>query len=682
MGAGASAASDHGTQSAQGPDAEACSIRSLLASLHEAQGEVSHLKNGLESFRNVSEQRAAASSRLLSAVLAAGQAADSTEVVEVKELPLTSQKDGSKLQQADKDSGRPKKARFETPEQSTAETPEPSVETTGTPRQLVPRLKLPAPEVRRQKPAEQDFSALTGGRRPIRIAKAEFRGMQTRQLVNLIEFLGNRANRDGTMAGWYTKEKAKLDMEYLNLHELMEWVILPITDPHGCSYVEAVSQEHHSQPAAWFVSHYWGDSVLHFTTCIEKHREVRELSARTPYWVCAYCLSSKELAEDADALSTFLKVIASSRGTLLVLGEEGAPFKRLWCLAETFMSSGRGPGQRRPLLLDLAAVGDEGAALITDGPTEEESEMMADWSSWKRRREQTFPFQTLQGCLQVRVTEAAVSRESDRPLILSTLLGCSADQAGKPLSEGNSSCDVADHCLSSTMAITLWPYYLRASMDVRPLCQALSQDTTRQFLDLPNLGLDLQGHQDQQEQFDLLAASLRPLKKLLWLKVSFENCQQLQNIRELVASLSAMRDLKVLVLKFNGCTGLGSVAELGSVLPTLTTLVELEVDLAGCSGLCKLESLWKAWAVIGRLQTLRLNLQDCTGLESVSTLARALGSLQNLEDLCLQLQGCTALPELLRKCYSPGALGRDPRKQFLWEVARCANAERAGKPLK
>lgn len=37
-----------------------------------------------------------------------------------------------------------------------------------------------------------------------------------------------------------------------------------------------------------FVSHWWGEPVVQFTACVEKHSHHRKLSPTVAYWVCAY----------------------------------------------------------------------------------------------------------------------------------------------------------------------------------------------------------------------------------------------------------------------------------------------------------------------------------------------------------------------------------------------------------
>ena len=37
-----------------------------------------------------------------------------------------------------------------------------------------------------------------------------------------------------------------------------------------------------------FVSHWWGEPVVQFTACVEKHSHHRKLSPMVAYWVCAY----------------------------------------------------------------------------------------------------------------------------------------------------------------------------------------------------------------------------------------------------------------------------------------------------------------------------------------------------------------------------------------------------------
>ena len=96
----------------------------------------------------------------------------------------------------------------------------------------------------------------------------------------------------------------------------------------------------------WFISHWWGDSVLSFIDrCVFHARKYNtKWSAQGPifdenafnnysYWVCAYANNQHELATEivrSPLQSPFMKALTASNGTLLMLDQKGMPFSRIW----------------------------------------------------------------------------------------------------------------------------------------------------------------------------------------------------------------------------------------------------------------------------------------------------------------------------------------------------------------
>ena len=66
-----------------------------------------------------------------------------------------------------------------------------------------------------------------------------------------------------------------------------------LLSPVSLSYKELLAYQM-GEPCApcrptWFASHWWGEPVLDFVRCCEKHAEVRGLAEdEATYWVCAY----------------------------------------------------------------------------------------------------------------------------------------------------------------------------------------------------------------------------------------------------------------------------------------------------------------------------------------------------------------------------------------------------------
>lgn len=79
------------------------------------------------------------------------------------------------------------------------------------------------------------------------------------------------------------------------------------------------------------------EPVCKFLACLEQHALVRQLSASTAFWVCAYANNQHHVSDDVGPnprSSSFYKAIQMSQGVLLVLDSAATPFKRIWCCFE------------------------------------------------------------------------------------------------------------------------------------------------------------------------------------------------------------------------------------------------------------------------------------------------------------------------------------------------------------
>merc|ERR1719491_2018446 len=83
----------------------------------------------------------------------------------------------------------------------------------------------------------------------------------------------------------------------VNLYDLNKYLIMPDTAKDRCSYVEMVAKG--PQPADWFVSHWWGGTVIDFVSCIRQHAidHCHSLD-HTYYWVCAYANNQHNLESE------------------------------------------------------------------------------------------------------------------------------------------------------------------------------------------------------------------------------------------------------------------------------------------------------------------------------------------------------------------------------------------------
>ena len=115
------------------------------------------------------------------------------------------------------------------------------------------------------------------------------RGIQGHQLLAILKFIKRHADASGVLPGWVDRNGMPNRQDYLNLYDLVKYVVNPATAPYACSFVELLAPEGGEATATpqWFVSHWWGEPVLDFIKCTAEHARVRELGKDACYWVCA-----------------------------------------------------------------------------------------------------------------------------------------------------------------------------------------------------------------------------------------------------------------------------------------------------------------------------------------------------------------------------------------------------------
>ncbi|CAE8720643.1 unnamed protein product [Polarella glacialis] len=426
----------------------------------------------------------------------------------------------------------------------------------------------------------------------------------------------------------------------------------------------------------WFCSHWWGEAVLDFIKCCEKHVAIHQLGAESAYWVCAYANRQHELGVDlgSDPMqSSFLKAMELSQGVLLILDPEATPFLRIWCCFEGGVVSlaQRGALSKQPaassdcpgretlpsaLHLDIATVDGNGMAqLITQRLTKQEEkveESRAPYakSGWefKSERERGFPIELVRKGLRVKITKAEASKESDKTQILNVLAGRPIDELeAEPDYHHPMLCQV-DTTLRGMFAAAVWLVALKkdagitegADLPMELLEAALREDVSRQELEMNLQGVATQHH------LSALCKAVEPLKNLTRFHLDLSQCRSLTSIAKLGHSLERLTNLRQLSVNLAFCKGLTSIAELAHSLGALTNLQQLTVNLRFCEGLASIAELGRSLERLTNLQQLSVNLRFCEGLTSIAELAHSLGALTNLQQLTVDLAFCAGLTSI------------------------------------
>ena len=211
-----------------------------------------------------------------------------------------------------------------------------------------------------------DFSDLVGPNGNVSIADTAKRAITLDQLTVLVAHVRRRIEGGET---WPVKrfvsgamvDAVVSDAKDANLYDLDRFVVRPATKPYQCAMVELMAEG--EQPPDYFVSHFWGHSIVATLACLEVHSSDRGLErqvgfvdasyfftkehpnylgGRSPrYWICAFANNQHNLAaEIADELSqtSFYRAMRLSRGTVSIVDEKAIVYSRIWCVFELYSS--------------------------------------------------------------------------------------------------------------------------------------------------------------------------------------------------------------------------------------------------------------------------------------------------------------------------------------------------------
>jgi hypothetical protein len=96
-----------------------------------------------------------------------------------------------------------------------------------------------------------------------------------------------RASEQCVSEAWTSTDPRNAGMaltpDAITLYDMVKLFVLPATKSRRCSYVELIASG--PQKPDWFVSHWWGETVIDFIACLEQHAADRALPADAGYWV-------------------------------------------------------------------------------------------------------------------------------------------------------------------------------------------------------------------------------------------------------------------------------------------------------------------------------------------------------------------------------------------------------------
>ena len=188
-------------------------------------------------------------------------------------------------------------------------------------------------------PSGVSFDDLRNPKGPCTIPDTAERAVTLGQLARLNAHMLKRLG-GGKKEQWFGARKGRDDKwttialapSQVNLYDMAKYVIYPSTARDQCSVVELMADG--AQRPHYFVSHWWGEAVLAFYSCLAQHTVDRKLDGKsTRYWVCAHANNQHKLdGEISDDLTqtSFFRAMRLAWGTVSVVDRGAVSYSRIW----------------------------------------------------------------------------------------------------------------------------------------------------------------------------------------------------------------------------------------------------------------------------------------------------------------------------------------------------------------
>jgi len=190
-----------------------------------------------------------------------------------------------------------------------------------------------------------------------KISPVEYRGITLRQLRAVLANVVRRCEREGWV-NIHEGVTTELTENTVTLYNVNKYVIMPFTEEKKLSFVSCLPSTAGDQAPRFFASHWWGEPLIHFVSCIEQlvrdngrnksekdDRRGGGITEDTPIWICAYANNQHRLHEsipDDPKETGFAKAMKVAKGrTITILDKNGVVFTRMWCVYELDMTLGR-----------------------------------------------------------------------------------------------------------------------------------------------------------------------------------------------------------------------------------------------------------------------------------------------------------------------------------------------------
>ena len=267
----------------------------------------------------------------------------------------------------------------------------------------------------------------------------EYRAITLRQLRAVVANIKRRCVAEK----WTNYKGEALTPDMVTLYDVDKYVIRPFTVKTKKSFVSTLPSTAGTQPPRWFISHWWGEQVNDFVSCVETFvtdfsincNESQDwrgggMTADTPIWICAYANNQWDLSEitiNPYSSSFTLAMKEADFRTLSILDSGGVVFTRIWCILEVYLALIYADKWKNDDSVEVWAVytafknkhlnqDRDAVGIVNGGATSDKNNLVSS------QREAHFPFELITKSLNLEVEHAKASYESDRVHILNAIV--------------------------------------------------------------------------------------------------------------------------------------------------------------------------------------------------------------------------------------------------------------------
>mmetsp|Transcript_123509 Transcript_123509/g.283190 ORF Transcript_123509/g.283190 Transcript_123509/m.283190 type:complete len:961 (+) Transcript_123509:27-2909(+) len=469
----------------------------------------------------------------------------------------------------------------------------------------------------------------------------------------------------------------------------------PFVRTFSGSFAELLWNE--EREAQWFVSHYWGEPVLDFVTCIAGHDETYKLGGSGLYWICAYANSqthiSEELGAEGPLCSPFFKALGRAAGAVLVMDENSVVTQRMWCGFENVVIA-----RADKCLAIVTAEGGRGHVLtaapapVDHGHLNPSGQAVSPEQA-QRNRQNTFPPKRLEAATKTHLESAEASNKDDKAMIIEVVknelggfqradsnlrvLGATALFA---LDKVTPECVQALNEAAEPFALHGYSDTMEAAMEMGLVllhcggvtlgCQEFGDMGVQAFGEalgraqhLTTANLNFEGcEQVGDAGVTALGGGLGRASDLNSVSLNFAICQQVGDIgvKALAEGLGRAPKLSAVTLNFEGCRQVGDsgVQALGESLSQAPSLISVNLNFEICEqvGDAGLQALGEGFSRTLNLSEVNLNFEGCSkvGDAGMQGLGDGLGRTPNLSSVILNCEICRQIGDAGVKALAAG----------------------------